>query len=517
MAADARRSPMAPSPRAVRLCITCCLALPTMIRAPAGDDRHAAASEEDMPHSYLRHARRTPLHQYGDGDGDGRRSDRSFVTSLVSFFEDGSFVSREVEDYSVDDERRFTTGHAALDDSSSDDAGADDEIDVGVGRGSERENESSIAAPSLRIYHHSELILDEVHNDYSSPERRLQDNSQPQWYVNWFQDKCVQSCTPTPTNPHCAGRSPWGKTIFSTPDDCCSVSLSWMSVEDCIATDSEEGEDSSEESNGMNTLSNLNPTEDEGDRCPDEYASGNSYRPLDTATIYPTDPTTNGNNGQMYQCMEGPLSLYCNGYPPNWSVSAWGGGSVHKAEGALGWKLLGDCVGEPVPEEEEEDLEQLQGNLDGDEDGSGSSPTTGSNESGAYANAPSPADGGSGGFGKPTGGRPTGSGSGAGNDKPTGGRPTSPTRPESSLSGSGISFITGSDGSLQLVSPPNTAQDQEEGTTEDTRPIPDRPDKPGGKPYKPKPLATVQVQAGPGPGNDDESSLIEGEDGRECW
>lgn len=62
------------------------------------------------------------------------------------------------------------------------------------------------------------------------------------------------------------------------------------------------------------------------------------------ATLYVTSTT-----GHVYQCKDGPESLYCPYFAPGWRSESFGGGSVHTApDGALGWKYVGDCDGESV-------------------------------------------------------------------------------------------------------------------------------------------------------------------------
>jgi len=162
-------------------------------------------------------------------------------------------------------------------------------------------------------------------------ERRLQTSS-PKWYVNWVGSTCVQSCPPTTVNPHCAGYARWDQLLFDTAEYCCSIALNWQSVEYCIDTTH----------NYISSLT-VDMTNNSGggdrpdDNCPGEYSRQNDYVSKNEVTIYITET-----KGHVYKCKKGPLSQYCNLFPPNWSRSSFGGGSVHTTD-SLGWELIGDC------------------------------------------------------------------------------------------------------------------------------------------------------------------------------
>mmetsp|Transcript_129 Transcript_129/g.300 ORF Transcript_129/g.300 Transcript_129/m.300 type:complete len:644 (+) Transcript_129:191-2122(+) len=178
-------------------------------------------------------------------------------------------------------------------------------------------------------------IEDDV-SDYS--ERRLQPSS-PKWYVNWIRSTCVQSCPPTTTNPHCDGYARWDQHLFDTAEYCCSVALNWQSVEYCIDTTH-----SYISSFTVDTTNNSGGGDRPDGICPVEYSRRNDYVSKNEVTVYVTET-----KGQVYQCKEGPLSQYCNLFPPNWSRSSFGGGSVHTTD-SFGWKLIGDCV-VPIPDD----------------------------------------------------------------------------------------------------------------------------------------------------------------------
>jgi len=173
------------------------------------------------------------------------------------------------------------------------------------------------------------LRIEDNVSDYS--ERRLQLSS-PKWYVNWIEGTCVQSCPPTTTNPHCTGYARWDQHLFDTAEYCCSVTLNWQSVEYCIDT-----KHNYISSMTVDTTNNSGAGHRPGDNCTVEYSRQNDYVSKNEVTIYITET-----KGHVYQCKEGPLSQYCNLFPPNWSRSSYGGGSVHTTD-LLGWELIGDC------------------------------------------------------------------------------------------------------------------------------------------------------------------------------
>mmetsp|Transcript_5854 Transcript_5854/g.12865 ORF Transcript_5854/g.12865 Transcript_5854/m.12865 type:complete len:668 (+) Transcript_5854:100-2103(+) len=364
------------------------LALPAVTSAPA-----VPPSEGDAAGRTPRYLRHAAADNRGGGGGRGGSSD-SYLRSSVALPEE-RLSSKYYHDY-------ISVG----------DASVGDEIDADDHR-IDREALQHGVGPSR---------MDDDPVDDSG--RRLQ-RSPEKWYVNWFESKCVQSCPPSAKNPHCAGLARWDQLLFDTAEYCCSVTMNWQPIEDCTDTGRSDDYMTSLTVNS-NTNGGGGGLDENG--CPPEYSPSNDYVSFDQATIYITKTL-----GHVYACKDGPLSQYCNVFPPNWSRTSYGGGSVHTTD-SLGWKLLGDCEGNEV--------EEMEGSLlDGASPAdSGTWPEGPPGPSPANLDGVNPADGGTWPEGPSPGddgalldnfpGLSVASPPAAAPSKPAGGRPDRPTRPD---------------------------------------------------------------------------------------
>jgi hypothetical protein len=207
------------------------------------------------------------------------------------------------------------------------------------------------------------LLLNDGLDDYS--DRRLQSTvAEDQWYVDWGNTKCVQTCEPTSSNPHCAGKLKYATELFQDASQCCGIALSWTPPDDCTATGHPD--------TAMTALLGEDQSFQSGEDCPDEYAQGGDYVGLDRATLYLTET-----EGEVYECKEGVKAQFCSMFAPNWSVVNAGGAAgdvVHSASEAFGWELMGDCVGQqfiPTATSDELDGGPDDGSQEGNPDGQG--------------------------------------------------------------------------------------------------------------------------------------------------
>lgn len=74
-----------------------------------------------------------------------------------------------------------------------------------------------------------------------------------------------------------------------------------------------------------------------GNKCPPPYSKLIDYKQSATVTVY-TSPT----DGRVYRCKSGPISQYCNIFPPDWSRASYGGTPVHTSQN-LGWEYVREC------------------------------------------------------------------------------------------------------------------------------------------------------------------------------
>eukprot|EP00578_Thalassiosira_sp_NH16_P011951 CAMPEP_0181108838 /NCGR_PEP_ID=MMETSP1071-20121207/17848_1 /TAXON_ID=35127 /ORGANISM="Thalassiosira sp., Strain NH16" /LENGTH=389 /DNA_ID=CAMNT_0023192477 /DNA_START=236 /DNA_END=1401 /DNA_ORIENTATION=- len=227
---------------------------------------------------------------------------------------------------------------------------------------------------------------------YQSESRRLQQpaSASAQWYVDWMRSRCVQSCPPDPANRHCAGRAGWDAHLFDTPNYCCSAYINWMTVDECTAPSNGSTMGNSDssgggETDGMDALAYYG--EGSTKKCPPQYSNLGDYVPFDIVTIYISET-----EGQVYQCVDGPLSQYCNLFSPDWSQTS--GGIVHTATGALGWKLAGDCDGERLNMYDDDDDEDEDDEDDAEDEDVPMETNSGGDDEEEPPRPSNPADGG---------------------------------------------------------------------------------------------------------------------------
>ncbi|KAL3816805.1 hypothetical protein ACHAXA_000908 [Cyclostephanos tholiformis] len=149
---------------------------------------------------------------------------------------------------------------------------------------------------------------DDVHVD-----EELEATEAELWYVDWKTNECS------------TGNYQWGMHTFDSQELCCRTMLSWMPLDECIAS-----------SEGSMTQMMSNYTRD-GDPCPPAYVDGARYESRSVVSIYVTPKS-----GIVYRCKEGAMSLFCNSFGPNWSRTSRDGTTTHIVDD-LGWERLGTC------------------------------------------------------------------------------------------------------------------------------------------------------------------------------
>ena len=165
--------------------------------------------------------------------------------------------------------------------------------------------------------------------------------------TDWPRSRCVQSCEPTPSNPHCAGFVAWNEHLFDTAHFCCQVTLNWLTIEECTSTGGSEiiamsGKDLVANASSVEGISATNIEEETAtvDDCPPDYDHNEIYISGSLVTLYENEVV-----GYVYVCKEGSLSAYCNIFGPHWKREADGGGSIHQDEGHMGWEFVEICTG----------------------------------------------------------------------------------------------------------------------------------------------------------------------------
>jgi len=74
-------------------------------------------------------------------------------------------------------------------------------------------------------------------------DRRLQSRtSNSEWYVDWINAQCVQSCDPrTTTNPNCAGLALRENFLFVSAASCCQTMIPWKTADTCTRVGNPDG------------------------------------------------------------------------------------------------------------------------------------------------------------------------------------------------------------------------------------------------------------------------------------
>ncbi|KAL3794469.1 hypothetical protein HJC23_013942 [Cyclotella cryptica] len=74
-------------------------------------------------------------------------------------------------------------------------------------------------------------------------DRRLQSRtSNSEWYVDWINAQCVQSCDPrTTTNPNCAGLALRENFLFASAKSCCQTMIPWKTIDTCTRVGNPDG------------------------------------------------------------------------------------------------------------------------------------------------------------------------------------------------------------------------------------------------------------------------------------